>query len=76
MLIPQTMFVNMTSLHELNPAIREPAVCVTVVSKWCTINITTMLKKSSMVFVDQKVRKVVHKYYNYFSFILYSVYFF
>lgn len=47
-----------TLLGDLNLDIREPAVCVTLISKWVTIT-GTMLKKSAMVLVDQKVRDVV-----------------
>ncbi|CAN6905290.1 unnamed protein product [Brassica oleracea var. botrytis] len=42
-----------TLLGDLNLDIREPAVCVTLISKWVTIT-GTMLKKSAMVLVDQK----------------------
>ncbi|CAN6818690.1 unnamed protein product [Brassica oleracea] len=42
-----------TLLGDLNLDIREPAVCITLISKWVTIT-GTMLKKSTMVLVDQK----------------------
>ncbi|KAF3499473.1 hypothetical protein F2Q69_00040039 [Brassica cretica] len=42
-----------TLLGDLNLDIREPAVCITLISKWVTIT-GTMLKKSAMVLVDQK----------------------
>ncbi|CAH8392087.1 unnamed protein product [Eruca vesicaria subsp. sativa] len=42
-----------TSLDDLSLDIRKPAVCVTLISKWVTIT-GTMLKKSAMVFADQK----------------------
>lgn len=44
-----------TFLADLDRDVHEPAVCVTLISKWVTIT-GTMLKKSAMVFADQKVR--------------------
>ncbi|KAG2317669.1 hypothetical protein Bca52824_020791 [Brassica carinata] len=46
-----------TFLADLNREIRDPQVCVSVISKWVTIT-DTMLKKSAMVFVDQKGSKI------------------
>ncbi|KAJ4896465.1 hypothetical protein Rs2_23259 [Raphanus sativus] len=42
-----------TFLADLDRDVHEPAVCVTLISKWVTIT-GTMLKKSAMVFADQK----------------------